>query len=346
MTAALATLNPAALVTLADCEQRIERGLKSFIDVGEALATIHNGYLYRATHTTFEDYCRERWNLSRPRAYELMAAADVVSGMPDTEVQISNARQANALSAVPEAERAEVWDAAVERTNGKPTAKAISEVVKARTQSPGPVDAAATPPAGPGATPEPGDVPSTAPSGSGLTPPSAPTEALIASVLEALDGHGQYGRSIAETWLKIPGVHSSVIQPAVDELVRRGRVVAGPVIRGIPRWLLTPEPITGFPPAASDPGEAVAPREDGATAAPPTLRLDPTADEKRAAVQRDARGLLLRVVEILDPAHDRAGFVETWARQLGPYDEELSALIHRAHNAMASLDDLISEAGK
>lgn len=83
-----------------------------------------------------------------------------------------------------------------------------------------------------------------------------------------------------------------------------------------------------------------------APAAPTTLRLDPTEDEKRAAVQRDARRLLLRVVEILDPAHDRPGFVETWARQLGPYDEELQGLIRRAHNAMASLDDLISEAGQ
>jgi hypothetical protein len=155
MTATLATLNPAALVTLADCEQRIERGLKSFIDVGEALATIHNGHLYRRTHTTFEDYCRERWNLSRPRAYELMAAADVVSGMPDTEVQVSNARQANALAAVPEAERAEVWNAAVERTNGKPTAAAVREVHEERTRptTPGPVDPT-TSPADPGATSE------------------------------------------------------------------------------------------------------------------------------------------------------------------------------------------------
>lgn len=78
----------------------------------------------------------------------------------------------------------------------------------------------------------------------------------------------------------------------------------------------------------------------------PVLRLEPTADEKRAAVQRDARGLLLRAVEILAPAHDRPGYAATWARQLGPYDAELSDLIRRATEAMTTLDDLISEAGK
>lgn len=36
MTTALATLNPAAQVALASCEQRIERGLKTFIDLGIA----------------------------------------------------------------------------------------------------------------------------------------------------------------------------------------------------------------------------------------------------------------------------------------------------------------------
>lgn len=78
----------------------------------------------------------------------------------------------------------------------------------------------------------------------------------------------------------------------------------------------------------------------------PSLRIVPTEDEKRAAEQRDARGLLLRAVEILAPAHDRPGFAETWARQLGPYDAELSDLIRRATEAMATLDDLIERCGQ
>lgn len=155
MTAALATLNPAARVTLADCEQRIERGLRTFIDVGQALAEIRDSRLYKASHGTFEEYCRERWNFSDRRASQFIEAASVIpkilgTGLPAPTVE----SQARALAAVPEPERAEVWREAVESTGGKPTAKAVTEIAKARTE-----------------TPEPVAVPSTAATGSGSTSP-------------------------------------------------------------------------------------------------------------------------------------------------------------------------------
>jgi hypothetical protein len=53
-----------------------------------------------------------------------MTAAEVVSGMPDNERPV-NARQAVELARVPEADRAEVWRAANDATDGKPTAAAI-----------------------------------------------------------------------------------------------------------------------------------------------------------------------------------------------------------------------------
>jgi hypothetical protein len=161
MTVALATLNPAARVTLADCEQRIERALNGFVDMGQALTDIRDGRLYKATHGTFEAYCQERWDIGRDYADRMIAAAQVVltivsKGLPAPTKE----SQARALVAVPEPERADVWREAVERTGGKPTAKAITEVVAERTQIPGPVDAADCPPADPGATPEPAAHPS------------------------------------------------------------------------------------------------------------------------------------------------------------------------------------------
>lgn len=136
MTAALAVLNPAALVALTDCEQRIERGLKTFIDVGQALAEIRDSRLYKGTHGTFEDYCRDRWKMSDGRARQFMIAAETatnvaVEGLPAP----TNEGQARALAAVPEPERAEVWREAVERTNGKPTAAAVRAVQTERTQT-------------------------------------------------------------------------------------------------------------------------------------------------------------------------------------------------------------------
>lgn len=156
MTAALATLNPAAQVALISCEQRIERGLKSFLDVGSALAEIRDSRLYRQTHATFEDYCRERWNLSRPRAYEMIGAAEVVSAIADTELPPpSNEGQARALRSVPEPDRADVWREATERTGGKPTAKVVTEIARERTETPGPVEPLSTASTGPGPSPAP-----------------------------------------------------------------------------------------------------------------------------------------------------------------------------------------------
>jgi len=68
-------------VRLSELEQVIELGKRPFIEVGEALAEIRDGGLYRDSHATFEDYCRVRWDLSRKRAYDLTAAAEVAGGL-------------------------------------------------------------------------------------------------------------------------------------------------------------------------------------------------------------------------------------------------------------------------
>lgn len=112
-----------------ECEAVIERGVRTFVETGTALLAMREERLYRDTHATFEDYCQDRWQFSRPRAYELMTAADVVSAMADTDVPPpANERQARELARTPEPERAEVWRETVERTNGKPTAAAVREV--------------------------------------------------------------------------------------------------------------------------------------------------------------------------------------------------------------------------
>jgi hypothetical protein len=64
---------------LAECERVIERGLKTFIEVGEALAQIRDERLYRETHATFEEYCRERWDFDASRARQLISAARTVT---------------------------------------------------------------------------------------------------------------------------------------------------------------------------------------------------------------------------------------------------------------------------
>jgi hypothetical protein len=104
---------------LDDCEQRIAAGMRTFVEVGSALLRIRDERLYRTTYGTFEDYCEQRWSISRPRAYELISAVGVVSAIADTgQSPPENEAQARELARVPEADRADVWRETVERTNG------------------------------------------------------------------------------------------------------------------------------------------------------------------------------------------------------------------------------------
>lgn len=121
-------LAPVEAQALTEHEAVIERGLNTFTEVGNALLAIRDQRLYRQTHEAFEDYCRERWNLSRTRAYELMSASGIVSAIADTGLPVPvNEGQARELARVPESQRAEVWQQTLERTDGKPTAAAIRE---------------------------------------------------------------------------------------------------------------------------------------------------------------------------------------------------------------------------
>jgi VRR-NUC domain len=79
---------------LDELEAIIERGVQTFVEVGEALMEIRDSRLYKQTHSSFESYLRERWKMSRPRGYQLIGAAKL-STTVDTPVE--NERQARAL---------------------------------------------------------------------------------------------------------------------------------------------------------------------------------------------------------------------------------------------------------
>lgn len=130
------------LLDLMEHEKVIEQGLASFVEVGNALLAIRDGKRYRAAgFTSFETYLRERWDMSRPRGYQLLDAAKMVAEMStnvDTPLPSSEG-QTRALARLPESERADAWAEAVERANGDtPTGELVAEVVKER-RTPKPV---------------------------------------------------------------------------------------------------------------------------------------------------------------------------------------------------------------
>ena len=103
----MASITKTETESLAQCEALIERGMKTFVQVGEALAAIRDARLYRESHDTFEDYCKERWGMSRPRAYQLIESAQAVSTMVDKSM-ITTERQARELAKVEPERRQEV----------------------------------------------------------------------------------------------------------------------------------------------------------------------------------------------------------------------------------------------
>ncbi|MHC5862760.1 hypothetical protein [Nostoc sp.] len=59
-------------------ERRVERAV---FEAGKALAQLRDRRLYRSTHKTFEDYCRDRFGHSRQKSNYLIAAADVYENL-------------------------------------------------------------------------------------------------------------------------------------------------------------------------------------------------------------------------------------------------------------------------
>lgn len=127
--------------SLDECERVIERGLGTFVEVGEALMAIRDQRLYRSTHGDFDTYCRERWGMSKRHANRSIEAAGIAGSVgpigptPQTE---SQARALAPLRDDPEA-MAEVMDEvtaeAAERA-ARVTAEKIAEKVTERLSEP------------------------------------------------------------------------------------------------------------------------------------------------------------------------------------------------------------------
>lgn len=117
---------------LAELEAVVERGLSTFVEVGEALMEIRDSRLYRDSHLTFEAYVAEQFGLQRRRAYDLIEASRVhtmVSQICDTApARESHASELAPLLAEPDHLR-EAW-AEVVALHPEPTAAQVREVVE------------------------------------------------------------------------------------------------------------------------------------------------------------------------------------------------------------------------
>lgn len=128
---------PTEVFSLATCEATISAGLKSFYEVGKALAQIRDAKLYKEKgYGTFESYCKEVWDMSKPRAFELMKAQDTISNLKKSAIadkMPATESQCRPLTKLTPADQQKVWKQVVtecERGNVKVTAKRVEQEVK------------------------------------------------------------------------------------------------------------------------------------------------------------------------------------------------------------------------
>lgn len=138
--AAQDALAPIEQQALAHYEQVISAGIQTFIAVGEALAEIREGKLYRAAYATFEDYCKGRWGIGASRARQLIGAAETYAAIESvTTVTVANEAQLRPLAGLPPDEQRQAWQQAETATGGKVTAKAVQQAVETIKPKPVPI---------------------------------------------------------------------------------------------------------------------------------------------------------------------------------------------------------------
>ncbi|WP_375511945.1 hypothetical protein [uncultured Nostoc sp.] len=130
-------------------ERQVE---KAFYLAGKALVELRDRKLYRSTHKTFEDYCRERFGFERRYPYRLMESTVVVDNLmkmcpnrtqndsgadtstPDSsegQVLPINEYQLRPLIPLEPEVQIEAWKQAVEQAGGKvPSGRIVKDVVQ------------------------------------------------------------------------------------------------------------------------------------------------------------------------------------------------------------------------
>ena len=117
----------------------VDEGLSSFLAVGTALKQISAGNLYRATHATFEEFVKQRWNIGKSHAHRMMDAAEIheelspIGGSFPIVNEIKTERQLRELKRLGGEGVSEAMEKITEvckETGKKPTAKVIEAVVR------------------------------------------------------------------------------------------------------------------------------------------------------------------------------------------------------------------------
>lgn len=112
----------------------IQKNIGAFYEVGRALMEIRDQGYYKDVlgYDTFEAYCKERWEFSRIRAFQLIQSVEVRENLlTRVNIEPSSEKQIRPLARLEPEQQREAWQKAVETApEGKVTAAHVSKVVK------------------------------------------------------------------------------------------------------------------------------------------------------------------------------------------------------------------------
>ena len=152
---ALATINVTAVEVPELTEQEISDRLhlerkveRAFFEAGKALAQLRDRRLYRSTHRTFEEYCRDRFGYTHRRVNYLIAGSIVFDNIAmgtncsqneeadktrlnPSRILPTNEGQVRPLAQLEPQQQVEVWQRAVQVAGSKaPPARIVKDVVQ------------------------------------------------------------------------------------------------------------------------------------------------------------------------------------------------------------------------
>ncbi len=126
-------------------ERKVER---AFFEAGKALTELRNRRLYRSTHKTFEEYCRDRFSYTHRHVNYLIAGSliveNIIMGINSSQNEKADEMGTNSSQILPTSEvqvrplaklepqqQPEAWQQAVEQAEGKvPSGRIVKDVVQ------------------------------------------------------------------------------------------------------------------------------------------------------------------------------------------------------------------------
>jgi hypothetical protein len=101
----------------------------NLMEIGLALMDIKDSRLYRETHSSFEEYVRDRYNMSKTHAYGKIAAAQVIKNLEGTtELLPQNERQCRPLASLAPQLQRQAWQEVVATNTDRITHKSITKI--------------------------------------------------------------------------------------------------------------------------------------------------------------------------------------------------------------------------